>query len=65
MPDSWSKQTYVQGFYYESITLKKYGNMFEHIDISEYIYYGIVEPSYKQFTRSDATRVGLSSKNRR
>ena len=31
MPNSWYKQAYVQGFYCESITFKKYVNMFEHM----------------------------------
>ena len=47
MPNSWSKQAYVQGFYCESITFKKAVNMFEHMEIVESIYEGIVEPSYK------------------
>ena len=64
MPNSWSKQAYVQGFYCESITFKKAVNMFEHMEIVESIYEGIVEPSYKQFTKSDATCSGHSRKNK-
>ena len=45
-PNSWSKQAYVQGFDCESI-LKKAVNMFEHIEIAESIYKGVLEPSYK------------------
>ena len=33
MPNRWSKQAYVQGFDYESISLKKAVNMFEHMEI--------------------------------
>ena len=47
MPDSWSNQACVQGFDCESITLKKVVNMFEHMEIAESIYEGVVEPSYK------------------
>ena len=36
--------------------------MFERIEISEYIYEGIVEPYYKKTTRADAKRAGLRSK---
>ena len=34
------------------------------MDIAGYIYEGIVEPCYKQFTRKDATCDGYSIKNR-
>ena len=47
MPKIWSRQTYVQGFYCESTTLK-YVNMFEHMEILESIYEGVVEPSYSK-----------------
>ena len=47
MPTRWSKQVFVQGFYCESITLKKAVNIFERMEISESIYEGVVEPSYK------------------
>ena len=33
MPNSWSSQAYVQGFYFETITLKKSVNMFERMEI--------------------------------
>ena len=42
MPNSWSKHAYVQGFYCESIMLKKYVNMFERMEISESIYEGVI-----------------------
>ena len=44
MPNIWYIQAYVQGFYCESITFKKAVNMFECIELSEYIYEGVVEP---------------------
>ena len=37
MPNSWSKQAYVQGFDCEFITLKKGFNIFERTDIAESI----------------------------
>ena len=46
MPNSWSKQTYVQGSVCNYITLEKDVNMLENMDISEYIYEGVVEPYY-------------------
>ena len=46
MPNSWSIQAYVQGFYCKSITFKKNVNMFQRMEISESIYEGVVEPSY-------------------
>ena len=41
-------QVYVQGFDCEYILFKKYVNMFERMDIAEYIYKEVVEPSYKK-----------------
>ena len=46
MPNRRSKQAYVQGFYCESITFKKAVDRFEHVEIAESIYEGVVEPSY-------------------
>ena len=48
MPNSWSNQAYVQGFYWKSITLKKSVNVFECMDTSEYICEGVVEPPLKK-----------------
>ena len=45
MPKSWSKQACMQGFYWNYITRKREVNMFEHMEIVEYIYEVIVEPS--------------------
>ena len=42
MPNSWTKKAYVQGFDCESIIFKKALNMFESIEIAEYIYEGVV-----------------------
>ena len=42
MPNSRSRQAYVQGFDCDSITFKKYVNMFEHMEIAESIYKGVV-----------------------
>ena len=44
MPNSRSKQAYVQGFDCESISLKKSVNMFERMKILESIYEGVVTP---------------------
>ena len=39
-------------------------NMFELTEIAEYIYEGVVEPSYKKFTREDYNRADISRKIR-
>ena len=49
--NSWFKQSYVQGFYYESISFKESVNMFEHMEISESIWEGLEEHSYKKITK--------------
>ena len=64
MPNSWSKQAYVQGFDCESITFKEAVNMFDCMEISESIYEGVVEPSYKKPPRADANRAGHIRKKR-
>ena len=38
--------------------------MFERIYMTVYIYDGVVEPSYKQYSESDATRASHISKKR-
>ena len=38
--------------------------MFVRMEISEYIYKGVVEPSYKKPTRSDVNRYGHSRHKR-
>ena len=50
MPNIWISQACVQGFDYETITLKSV-IMFERMEIAEYIYEGVVETSYKIPTR--------------
>ena len=64
MPDSWCKQSYVQGFDYESITFNKAVNMFELMETAESVYEGVEEPSYKKPTRADANRAVQIRKNR-
>ena len=46
MPNSCSNQAYVQVFDCEYITFNKTINMFEHMEIAESIYKGVVEYSY-------------------
>ena len=45
IPNSWSNQEYVQGFDYKNVTSEKAINMFKLLEIAEYIYKGVVEPS--------------------
>ena len=64
MPNIWSKQAYDQGFDCEPILLKKLVNMFEQMNIAEYIHEGVVETYYKNPTRADANRSGHSGQER-
>ena len=64
MPNSSSNKAYVQGFYCESITFQAAVNMFECMEMSESIYEGVVEPSYKKPTREDTNRSGPTNKMR-
>ena len=64
MPNSWSRQAYVKEFDRESITFKAAVNMIGHMEITEYIYDGVVEPSYKKPTRSYSNCAGHSKKIR-
>ena len=64
IPNSWIKQSYVQGFDCGSINKDKSVNMFERTEIAESSYEGVVEPFYKEPNRSDSNRDGLSSKMR-
>ena len=48
MPNSWSKQAYIQGFDCDYITFKKCVKMVDRMYIAESIYKGVVEPSYKK-----------------
>ena len=49
MTNSWRKKAYVHIFDCGYITFKKDVNMFKRMDISESIYKGVVEPSYKNY----------------
>ena len=64
IPNSWSKQVYVQGFDCKYITFNKAVNMFECMDIAEYNYEGEVEPSYKKYNREYVTCYVHIRKNR-
>ena len=64
MTNIWSKQAYLQGFDCEYITLQISISMFERMDISESIYKGVVEPSYKKTTWAD-TNHGIHSRKKR
>ena len=63
MSNSWIKQTHVQVFYCEYITLK-YVNMFERTEITESIYKGVVEPFYKKTTGAYYNCAGYNRKMR-
>ena len=64
MTNIWSNQAYVHVFDCDYITFKKAGNMFERMEIAEYIYEGVEKTSYKKFTREDDTRAGHRNQNR-
>ena len=38
MPNSWIRQVYVQGVDFESVAFQEATDMFEQIEVSEYIY---------------------------
>ena len=46
MLNIWSKQAHLRVFDCKSIDFKKAVNMFDHMEIAESIYEGVVEPSY-------------------
>ena len=46
------------GFYFEAVTFKKSINLFEHMDIAESIYEGVVESYTKNLTRKYANSAG-------
>ena len=64
MPNIWRNKEYVEWFDCESITFKSAVNIFERMEIAEYIYEGVLEPSYKKPTREDANSAGHISKMR-
>ena len=53
-----SKHAYVQCFEFDSINIQRTVNMFERMEIAEYIYEGVLELSYKKYTGLDATCSG-------
>ena len=55
MLNSWPKQEYVQGFDCKSYYFKEAVNMFEHMDIAESIYEGVITPSYKKLLSQKPT----------
>ena len=59
------KQAYFHGFgfYCKYILFKKDVNMFESMEIPESIYKGVVSPSYKNPTQTDANFAGRNKKN--
>ena len=57
MPKILSKQAYVQGFDCETISFKNAVNMFDNMEIAGSIYEGVVTPSYKKNTRSEAKHI--------
>ena len=64
IPNSWSKLAYEQIFDCDRITFKKSVNMFKRMYIAESIHKGVLEPSYEQSTREDATYADHSIKKR-
>ena len=63
MPNIWISQACVQGFDYETITLKSV-KIFEFMDMTECIYEGVVETSYKKLTREDTNCYSYIRKKR-
>ena len=55
MSNSWYKQAYIQGFYCEYINFKKFANIFEHMEIADSIYEGVIEPLYKNLPGQTTT----------
>ena len=58
----WYIQAYVHGFDCKTISFKNSVNMFEHMEIAESIYGGVVTPCYKKTTQAGANRTVLSRK---
>ena len=51
-------------FIAELFIFKKAVNMFELMEIAESIYEGVVKPSYKKTTRTEANHTGISINKR-
>ena len=64
MKNSWSKQSYVQGFDCETISFKNSIKRSKRMEISESIYEGVVTASYKKATQAEANRTELSRNKR-
>ena len=43
--NGWIRQAYVQGFYFQAVTLYQAINIFEIMKVAENIYEGVVDPS--------------------
>ena len=54
MPNIRSRQAYIKRFDYKKIT-KQSINIFEHMEIAEYIYRGVVENLYKNLLKQMPT----------
>ena len=52
MYNDWGKKYLIQGLDFEAVPFKKSINMFERMDIVEYIYEGVTEPNTKELNRS-------------
>ena len=52
-PNGWDKKDFIQGFDSETAAFNKSINMFECMEILEYIWGGIVKPYNKKLTRLD------------
>ena len=53
IPNVRGEQYLLQGFYSELFTFNKLINIFEHVEIVDSVYEGVVEPSIKKLTRAD------------
>ena len=47
MPNIWSQKAYVKVFYCVYINFKAAINIFEYMEIAQYVYEGVIEPSYE------------------
>ena len=54
----WSKRSSGHDFDFEPAFLKQAVNIFESLEISENIYEGVLEPSYKKSTRKESNHSG-------
>ena len=54
-PNGWDKQYFMEGFDFETATFNNSINMFECMEISEYICEGVFKPFTEKLTRLDAS----------